>query len=74
MSSAIFCRTKKFPASTSRLDIPTPNIPAQNWISKTHIDCVGRDFDIWFDDEKVMERGKISGLSDGTGDSIAVQR
>lgn len=30
-----------------------------NWISKTHIDCVGRDFDIWFDDLKVMERGKF---------------
>ena len=29
------------------------------WVSKTHIDCVGRDFDIWFDDEKVMERGKF---------------
>jgi aminopeptidase len=30
-----------------------------NWASKTHIDCVGRDFDIWFDNEKVMERGKF---------------
>jgi leucyl aminopeptidase (aminopeptidase T) len=30
-----------------------------NWVSKTHIDCVGRDFDIWFDDEKVMKRGKF---------------
>ena len=30
-----------------------------DWISKTHIDCVGRDFDIWFDDEKMMERGKF---------------
>jgi aminopeptidase len=30
-----------------------------NWVSKTHIDCVGRDFDIWFDDEQVMERGKF---------------
>ena len=30
-----------------------------NWVSQTHIDCVGRDFDIWFDDEKVMERGKF---------------
>jgi leucyl aminopeptidase (aminopeptidase T) len=29
------------------------------WVSKTHIDCVGRDFDIWFDGEKVMERGKF---------------
>jgi leucyl aminopeptidase (aminopeptidase T) len=30
-----------------------------DWISKTHIDCVGRNFDIWFDDEKVMEAGKF---------------
>jgi hypothetical protein len=30
-----------------------------NWVSKTHIDCVGRDFDIWFDNEQVMERGKF---------------
>ncbi len=30
-----------------------------NWISKTHIDCVGRDFDIWFDGEQVMARGKF---------------
>ena len=30
-----------------------------NWLSKTHIDCVGRDFDIWFDGEQVMERGKF---------------
>ena len=30
-----------------------------DWVSKTHIDCVGRDFDIWFDSEKVMERGKF---------------
>jgi aminopeptidase len=30
-----------------------------NWISKTHIDCVGRDFDIWFDGEQVMRGGKF---------------
>src|SRR6184192_1832462 len=30
-----------------------------NWVSKTHIDCVGRDFDIWFDGEQVMERGRF---------------
>jgi leucyl aminopeptidase (aminopeptidase T) len=29
------------------------------WVSKTHIDCVGRDFDIWFDDDKIMEGGKF---------------
>ena len=30
-----------------------------NWFSKTHIDCVGRDFDIWFDGEQVMKAGKF---------------
>lgn len=30
-----------------------------NWVSKTHIDCVGRDFDIWFDGEQVMRTGKF---------------
>lgn len=30
-----------------------------NWISKTHIDCVGRDFDIWFDGEQIMEGGRF---------------
>src|SRR5437870_2184 len=30
-----------------------------NWKSKTHIDCVGRDFDIWFDHEPVMRAGKF---------------
>ena len=31
----------------------------QTWISSTHIDCVGRDFDIWIDDEAVMRDGKF---------------
>src|SRR6476646_7058001 len=30
-----------------------------NWLSKTHIDCVGRDFDIFFDGEPVMSDGKF---------------
>ena len=30
-----------------------------NWASKTHIDCVGRDFDIWFDGHQVMREGKF---------------
>jgi leucyl aminopeptidase (aminopeptidase T) len=30
-----------------------------NWFSKTHIDCVGRDFDIWFDGDQVMRAGKF---------------
>ena len=30
-----------------------------DWLSKTHIDCVGRDFDISFDGEPVMRAGKF---------------
>lgn len=30
-----------------------------DWLSKTHIDCVGRDFDIWFDGDQVMRAGKF---------------
>ncbi len=30
-----------------------------DWASKTHIDCVGRDFDIWFDGEQVMRGGQF---------------
>jgi aminopeptidase len=30
-----------------------------DWKSRTHIDCVGRDFDIWFDGEQVMKSGKF---------------
>jgi aminopeptidase len=30
-----------------------------DWKSRTHIDCVGRDFDIWFDGEQVMRNGKF---------------
>ena len=30
-----------------------------NWASKTHIDCVGRDFDIWFNGQQVMREGKF---------------
>ncbi len=31
----------------------------QTWISSTHIDCVGRCFDIWIDDEQIMHRGEF---------------
>jgi aminopeptidase len=30
-----------------------------NWFSHTHIDCVGRDFDIWFGGEQVMRAGQF---------------
>ena len=31
----------------------------QTWNSTTHIDCVGRDFDIWLDDELIMRDGQF---------------
>lgn len=30
-----------------------------DWKSTTHIDVVGRDFDIWIEDERIMERGRF---------------
>jgi len=30
-----------------------------DWVSTTHIDCVGRAFDIWFDGEKIMQKGNF---------------
>jgi leucyl aminopeptidase (aminopeptidase T) len=50
---------EKIPGIHIAFGHPYAEHTGQNWISKTHIDCVGRDFDIWFDDEQVMERGKF---------------
>ena len=30
-----------------------------DWYSSTHIDVVGRDFDIWVDEEQIMKRGQF---------------
>lgn len=30
-----------------------------DWYSSTHIDVVGREFDIWVDDEQIMRRGQF---------------
>ncbi|PZR72463.1 MAG: aminopeptidase [Chthoniobacterales bacterium] len=50
---------EKIPGIHIAFGHPYAEHTGQNWVSKTHIDCVGRDFDIWFDEEKVMERGKF---------------
>ena len=34
-----------------------------DWVSETHIDVVGRDFDVWFDGAPIMKRGRY--LSNG---------
>jgi aminopeptidase len=50
---------EKIPGIHIAFGHPYAEHTGQTWISKTHIDCVGRDFDIWFDDEQVMECGKF---------------
>jgi aminopeptidase len=50
---------EKIPGIHIAFGHPYAEHTGQSWISKTHIDCVGRDFDIWFDDEQVMVRGKF---------------
>jgi aminopeptidase len=50
---------EKIPGIHIAFGHPYAEHTGQNWVSKTHIDCVGREFDIWFDDEQVMERGRF---------------
>jgi aminopeptidase len=50
---------EKIPGIHIAFGHPYAEHTGQTWVSKTHIDCVGRDFDIWFDDEQVMARGKF---------------
>jgi aminopeptidase len=50
---------EKIPGIHIAFGHPYAEHTGQTWVSKTHIDCVGRDFDIWFDDDKVMEGGKF---------------
>jgi leucyl aminopeptidase (aminopeptidase T) len=50
---------EKIPGIHIAFGHPYAEHTGQTWISKTHIDCVGRDFDIWFDDDQVMKAGKF---------------
>ena len=50
---------EKIPGIHIAFGHPYAEHTGQTWVSKTHIDCVGRDFDIWFDDEQVMKGGKF---------------
>ncbi len=50
---------EKIPGIHIAFGHPYAEHTGQNWVSKTHIDCVGRDFDIWFDGEQVMAGGKF---------------
>jgi aminopeptidase len=50
---------EKIPGVHIAFGHPYANHTGANWASKTHIDCVGRDFDVWFDGEPVMRAGKF---------------
>lgn len=48
---------EKLPGIHLAFGHPYAEHTGQTWISTTHIDCVGRNVDIWIDDEQVMRRG-----------------
>ncbi len=50
---------EKLPGIHIAFGHPYSEHTGQTWKSTTHIDCVGRHFDIWLDDEQVMAKGKF---------------
>ncbi|HEV8577612.1 MAG TPA: aminopeptidase [Thermoanaerobaculia bacterium] len=50
---------EKIPGVHIAFGNPYSEHTGQNWTSTTHIDCVGRDFDIWIDGEAVMREGRF---------------
>ncbi len=51
---------EKIPGIHIAFGHPYSEHTGQNWVSTTHIDCVGRCFDIWVDREQVMVNGKFA--------------
>jgi aminopeptidase len=50
---------EKIPGVHIAFGHPYAEHTGQTWISATHIDCVGREFDIWIDGEAVMREGRF---------------
>ncbi len=50
---------EKIPGVHIAFGHPYAEHTGQTWTSTTHIDCVGRDFDIWIDGEQVMQGGRF---------------
>ena len=50
---------EKIPGVHIAFGHPYAEHTGQDWVSSTHIDCVGRDFDIWIDGEAVMSEGRF---------------
>jgi aminopeptidase len=50
---------EKFPGVHIAFGNPYGAHTGAEWFSSTHIDVVGRDFDIWVDDDQIMRNGKF---------------
>ena len=50
---------EKIPGIHIAFGDPYGNHTGADWRSRTHIDCVGREFDIWFDGDQLMRAGKF---------------
>ncbi len=50
---------EKIPGVHIAFGNPAPEHTGQTWTSTTHIDCVGRDFDVWLDGEPIMRGGRF---------------
>ena len=50
---------EKFPGIHIAFGNPYGSHTGAEWFSATHIDVVGRNFDIWVDDEQIMQSGKF---------------
>ena len=50
---------EKIPGVHIAFGDPYGNHTGVKWSSSTHIDCVGRDFDVWFDGHQIMRAGKF---------------
>lgn len=50
---------EKLPSIHMAFGHPYAEHTGADWVSTTHIDCVGIDFDIWLEDEMVMENGRF---------------
>ena len=49
---------EKIPGVHIAFGHPYAEHTGQTWVSTTHIDCVGRDFDVWIDGDAVMRHGR----------------
>ena len=50
---------EKLPGVHIAFGHPYAEHTGQDWIAPTHIDCVGRDFDIYMDGEQIMAGGRF---------------